>query len=88
MSDTRYELRIQFDSPAAMGRALDEVAPVLLEAGIPMRAVQPDWVAIEDGDERPLSDLEQAAVDAATEQGDTPFGGTLEVDDDDAEGSD
>lgn len=79
MADIRYELRIQFDSPSAMGEGVDVAARALIEAGVPMRTVQPDWVAIEDGEERPLTDVEEAAVDAGLEQA-GPDAGTLEID--------
>jgi hypothetical protein len=89
---TLYELRIRFNSPADLGRAVDAAAPAILDAEIPMRPTV-DAVALEgyDGESflerevRELTDIEEAAAEAGTEQGDTPFGGTLEIVDEDNE---
>jgi hypothetical protein len=84
---TLYELRIRFNSPSDLGRGMDAAASAILGAGIHTRMTV-DAVALEGYDGEPflerevreLTDIEGAAVDAGTEQGDTPFGGTLEID--------
>jgi hypothetical protein len=93
---TIYELRLRFNSPSDAGRAADAAAPAIMVAGVPMRPTA-DCVALEgepgesflDREARELTDVEQAAFDAGTEQGETPFGGTLpDVEDDDEDGED
>jgi hypothetical protein len=81
-----YELRIPFDSPADLGRAADAAVVALMEAGVSLHGsaegvvVASDrwFVAVEDGEERPLTDLEKAAFDAGLEQG-GPSDGTIDA---------
>lgn len=84
MGETRYELRIQFDSPYAMGQGLNVAIPAIVEAGVPVRMEQPEEVAIEEGQERPLSDDERVVFEAGLEAS-SPSAGTLEADDDEGE---
>jgi hypothetical protein len=79
MTDTRYEVRFHFDSPALAGQAGDAAVIAIMEAGIPMAtSIVPDPVAVEDGAYRDLTDVESAGFDAGMEQG-GPTAGTLEV---------
>jgi hypothetical protein len=81
----RYELRIQFNDPAAMGVGMDVAINALLAAEIPMRTTGHDFgaVKVEDGEyvARELTADEEAAFEAGQQEGVSSFGGTLEVSD-------
>ena len=65
MAETIYELCFRFDTAEDLGAALDALTQTLIESGINFATPSAEYVALEDGKVRELTELEEAAVRAA-----------------------
>jgi hypothetical protein len=65
MAETIYELCFRFDTPEDLGAALDTLTQTLIESGINFATPSAEYVAVEDGEARDLTEREEAAVRAA-----------------------
>lgn len=85
-ADPLYEIRLRFNSLTDMGSAFDAIGVALVEAGVPPRPTV-DLMVLEgnngegflDRAAREVTPIEEATVNAAIEQTDTPEGGRAEL---------
>jgi hypothetical protein len=65
MAETIYELRFRFSTAGDLGAAIDTLTPFLIESGINFASPSAEYVAVENGKTRELTEAEEAAVHTA-----------------------
>jgi hypothetical protein len=65
MAETIYELRFRFNTAEEMGAAVDTLTPSLIESGINFASPSAEYVAVEGGKARELTESEEATISAA-----------------------